>query len=86
MNNESPFFPLAAMRTLTASRWTLLLARTLGRKVIGRDGNCTCTGYEWRGKMYLTSFERLPPNTRNQPDKPRRRMRKLHKALANDRA
>lgn len=62
MKNESPFFPLAAMRTLAASPWTLLLARILGRKVIGRDGDCTCTAYEWRGKMYFTSFEHLPPN------------------------
>lgn len=62
MENEAPFFPFAALQTLTASRWTILAARIFGKKVTGRDGDCTCTAYKWRGKLYFTNFEHLRHN------------------------
>lgn len=44
--------------TLKAARWTVFLARWLGRRVEGEDMGCKCVGYEWRGKLYLTDFIR----------------------------
>lgn len=48
----------AACNTIMASRWTLLMARLFGQKVIGIDewgGKRTIvTGYRWRGVLYMT--------------------------------
>lgn len=45
-----------ALHTLTATRWTLLMARLFGRKRVTHDGDYRVTSYLWRGKLYLTDF------------------------------
>lgn len=46
----------AAIRTLDASRWTLLMARLFGRRFTGEDMGHTIVGHEWRGRFYLTDY------------------------------
>ncbi len=53
-NAFDPIFPLAAVQTLKASRWTVWMARLFGEKIIGGDGTYRVVGYHWRGKMYVT--------------------------------
>ncbi len=50
----SQVFP--ALNTLTASPWTLLLARLFGQKIMTYDGNVWITARRWRGKLYLTNI------------------------------
>jgi hypothetical protein len=50
----------AGIRTLDASRLTILMARLFGRRFtsaeIGDGAQCQWIGYEWRGKFYLTDY------------------------------
>lgn len=49
-------FAVEAMRTFTASRWTLLCARLFGRRIVGHDGRFRVLLRSWRGKTYLVGF------------------------------
>ena len=42
-----------AVNTLTASRWTLLLARLFGKVSTDQQLGKTLTVSEWRGKTYI---------------------------------
>lgn len=44
---------LPALRTITASRWTVFLASVFGRRRQFRDGTAWVEVAEWRGKTYL---------------------------------
>jgi hypothetical protein len=46
----------AAIRTLHAPRWKVMLAKWFGRRFVGQDGSHTIIGHEWRGKFYLTDY------------------------------
>lgn len=48
----------AAVRTLEAPRWKIILARLLGRRFTGEDGDHELVGYEWRGKFYFTDYRK----------------------------
>lgn len=52
-----PWFK-AAVAALKASRWTMLRARWFGRRVEGVDMGNKVVGYEWRGRLYLTDFQK----------------------------
>jgi len=55
--NELPTcWAVAAIRTLHASRWTVLMARLFGRRFTGEDMGHTIVGHVWRGKFYLTGY------------------------------
>lgn len=57
--NELPYSWVGAgIRTLDASRWTLLVARLFGRRFTGEDMGHQLIGYEWRGKFYLTDYRK----------------------------
>lgn len=58
MKPQDLVFPLAALRTIHASRWTLWCARMFGRKVVGEDSGNRVVGYEWRDKLYMTDAGR----------------------------
>ena len=53
MANEYFDAYLPALRTLTASRWTIFLARLLGNRRQFRDGGAWVTVAERRGKTYV---------------------------------
>lgn len=50
----------AALRTIVASRWTLLCARLFGRKVVARDGTTQVTLARWGGRFYLIDWQEDP--------------------------
>ena len=43
-----------------ASWWILLLARYFGKPVCVIDGMWETTGYQWRGKIYITRMREVP--------------------------
>jgi hypothetical protein len=47
---------IAALHTLKASWYELLLARMFGVKRVAQDSGGTVTMYYWRGKYYLTNW------------------------------
>lgn len=49
----------AAIRTLDAPRWKIFLARWLGRRFTGEDGDHEIVGHEWRGKFYFTDYRKI---------------------------
>lgn len=51
-----PYFK-EAFATITASRWTLLMARLFGKKRFGHDGKYAVKLSFWRGKYYLLEFK-----------------------------
>jgi hypothetical protein len=55
---DIPRYAPEAIQTLAASRWTLMLAKIFGEKIIGEDRGCVAVMYRWRGKTYLTEFVR----------------------------
>lgn len=48
------FYPVAALNTLTAPWWKLLLARWFGDPFVGVDSGRRVLGYYWRGRYYIT--------------------------------
>lgn len=52
-----------ALNTLRASRFTVILAKMFGQKIIASDSGCTVTMHKWRGKWYLTDCKYEVPNT-----------------------
>lgn len=46
----------AGIRTLDASRWTILKARLFGRRFTSADTGSQWIGYEYKGKFYLTDY------------------------------
>jgi hypothetical protein len=54
MKPFDPVFPLAALNSLQASRWTIFMAKLFGEKVVGADGDYQVVAYKWRGKLYFT--------------------------------
>lgn len=53
---ESTWWACAAVHTLHAPWWRLLLARWFGRRYTGEDGEHTIVGHEWRGVLYFTDY------------------------------
>lgn len=51
-----PGYPIEAVNTLVASRWTIWLAKIFGKRIEGQDGRHKAIMYQWRGKTYLTDF------------------------------
>jgi hypothetical protein len=52
-------FPVAAINTLQATRWTFFKARLFGLRVEGEGGRVV--GRLYRGKLYLTDYRPEPP-------------------------
>lgn len=57
MDSSTPVF--AAINTLRASSWTLLLAKLFGKRHVMEDAGLIVTIHEWRGKRYLTNCEEI---------------------------
>ena len=56
---HKPFFPEAAIRTITASRSTILKARIFGKKLQACDDmtGAVVTAYMYKGHYYFTSIQ-----------------------------
>lgn len=48
--------PVAALRSLRASHWEMLMARLFGRKVVTEDCGRRVVFREWRGRLYMIDF------------------------------
>lgn len=48
--------PVAALRTLRASRWEMMMARLFGRKIVTEDCGKRVVCRRWRGRIYMTDF------------------------------
>lgn len=58
-------FTVETIRTINATRWELLCARLLGKKVIGYDGRFRIHMRNWKGRMYLISYREDRSNKYN---------------------
>lgn len=67
MRNTAPVF--TALNTLRASRFTVMLAKMFGQKIVASDSGCTVTMHKWRGKWYLTDCKDEVPNTEGEAPK-----------------
>ena len=62
MSDYRPYFASAALRTLSAGRWTLLKARLFGKRSYGFDGSTAVTVSEYKGIIYVLDVRITPPD------------------------
>lgn len=47
------------LKPYTVPMWKLLVARLFGKRLVTSDAEWRMVAYEWRGVIYIHSFERV---------------------------